>query len=62
MTTICSGLNSKHWQGEKQGQGEQQTTKQNTKNESQKQGDTDDSDAVPKASNKRRKKQTNAIS
>ncbi len=46
----------------KQGQGEQQTTKQNAKNESQKQSDTDDSDAMPKASNKRRKKQTNSIS
>ena len=54
-------LSSKQGHDERQGQGEQQTTKQNAKNEN-KQGDADDSDAMPKASSKRRKKQTNAIS
>lgn len=54
-------LSNKQGHSEKQGQGEQQTSKQNAKNENQKPGDADDSDAVPKASNKRRKKQSNAI-
>jgi len=55
-------LNSKQMHDEKQGQGEHSSTKQTAKNESQKQNDTDDSDAMPKVSNKRRKKQSNSIS
>lgn len=54
-------LNSKQAQDEKQGQGEQKSAKQNDKNESQNTGDVDDSDAMPKASNKRRKKQSNSV-
>jgi hypothetical protein len=55
-------LNSKQGQNEKQGQGEHNSAKQTSKNESQKQGNADDSDEMPKASNKRRKKQGNSIS
>lgn len=55
-------LNSKQGQNEKQGQGEHNSAKQTSKNESPKQGDADDSDEMPKASNKRRKKQSNSIS
>jgi hypothetical protein len=55
-------LNSKQGQDEKQGQGEQKSAKQNAKNEGQNSGDSDDSDAMPKASSKRRKKQNNSIS
>lgn len=51
-------LTSKQGHDEKQAQGEQKSAKQNAKNEDQKQGDSEDSDAVPKASKKRRKKQT----
>ncbi|MES2329789.1 MAG: hypothetical protein V4539_09320 [Bacteroidota bacterium] len=54
-------LNGKQAQDEKQGQGEQRSAKQNAKNESQNAGDADDSDAMPKASNKRRKKQSNSV-
>jgi hypothetical protein len=50
-------LNSKQGQNEKQGQGEHNGSKQTFKNENQKQGDADDSLEMPKASNKRRKKQ-----
>jgi hypothetical protein len=55
-------LHSKQGQNEKQGQGENNTEKQVSKNESQKQSAADDSDEMPKASNKRRKKQSNSIS
>jgi hypothetical protein len=55
-------LHSKQGQNEKQGQGENNTAKQASKNESQKQSAADDSDEMPKASNKRRKKQSNSIS
>ena len=55
-------LNSKQGQNEKQGQGENNSAKQTSKNESPKQSDADDSDEMPKASNKRRKKQSNSIS
>ena len=55
-------LNSKQGQNEKQGQGEHNSAKQASKNESQKQSDADDSDAMPKASNKRRKKQNQSLS
>lgn len=55
-------INSKQGQNEKQGQGEHNSTKQTSKNENQKQSDADDSDEMPKASNKRRKKQSNSIS
>ena len=55
-------LTSRQGQDEKQGQGEQQSAKKNSKNESQNQSDGDDSDAMPKASNKRRKKQSNSVS
>lgn len=55
-------LNSKQGQNEKQGQGEHNSSKQTSKNESQKQSDGDDSDAMPKASNKKRKKQNQSLS
>jgi hypothetical protein len=55
-------LNHKQGQDAKQGQGEQNSAKQNAKNENQKQGDVDDGDAVPKASNKRKKKQSHSVS
>lgn len=55
-------LNSKQGQNEKQEQGEHNNAKQTSKNESQKQSGADDSDEMPKASNKRRKKQSNSIS
>lgn len=55
-------LNSKQGQNEKQGQGEHNSAKQTSKNESPKQGDADDSDAMPKASNKKRKKQNQSLS
>jgi hypothetical protein len=55
-------LSHKQGQDEKNGQGEHKSSKQNAKNESQKQSDNDDSDAVPKASNKRKKKQGQSIS
>lgn len=55
-------LNSKQGQNEKHGQGEHNSSKQTSKSESQKQSDADDSDAVPKASNKRRKKQNQSLS
>ena len=55
-------LNHKQGQDEKQGQGEQNSAKQNAKNESQKQGDADDADTMPKASNKRKKKQNHSVS
>lgn len=55
-------LNHKQGQNEKQGQGEQNNAKQNTKNENQKQGDLDDGDAVPKVSNRRKKKQSHSVS
>ncbi len=55
-------LNSKQGQNEKQGQGEHNSAKQTSKNESQKQGNADDSDEMPKASNKRRKKQNQSLS
>ncbi len=54
-------LSNKQGQDQKQGQGERQSTKQNAKNESPNQGDAGDSDAMPKAANKRRKKQTNSV-
>jgi len=52
----------KQGQNEKQGQGEHNSAKQTSKNESQKQGNADDSDEMPKASNKRRKKQNQSLS
>jgi len=55
-------LNSKQGQNEKQGQGEHNSAKQTSKNESQKQSGADDSDEMPKASNKRRKKQNQSLS
>lgn len=55
-------LSHKQGQNEKQGQSEQNSAKQNAKNENQKQGDTDDGDAVPRASNKRKKKQSHSVS
>ena len=55
-------LNSKQGQNEKQGQGECNSTKQTSKNESSKQGNADGSDEMPKASNKRRKKQNQSLS
>lgn len=55
-------LNTKQGQSEKHGEGEGRTAKQVSKNESQKQSAADDSDEMPKASNKRRKKQSNSIS
>lgn len=55
-------LNSKQAQNEKQGQGEHNSTKQTAKNESQKQDTADDSDEMPKASSKRRKKQSSSVS
>ncbi len=56
-------ISHKQVQNEKQGQGEQNSVKQNAKNENQKQGgDADDGDAVPKASNKRKKKQSHSVS
>ena len=55
-------LTNKQGQHEKEGQGEQNSAKQNAKNENQKQGDVDDGDAVPKASNKRKKKQSHSVS
>jgi len=55
-------INYKQGLDEKQGQAEQKSEKQNAKNESQKQGDADDSDAVPKTSNKRTKKQRQSLS
>ena len=55
-------FHSKQEQNEKQGQGENNTAKQASKNESQKQSAADDSDDMPKTSNKRRKKQSNSIS
>ena len=53
-------ISHKQGQDEKQGQGEQKSVKQNAKNET-KQGDADDGEAVPKASNKRKKKQNHSI-
>lgn len=55
-------LGHKQGQDEKQGQGEKTSAKQNVKNESQKQGDNNDSDAVPKASHKKTKKQRQSLS
>lgn len=55
-------LHSKQGQNEKQGQGENNTAKQASKNENQRKGAADDSDEMPKASNKGRKKQGNSIS
>ncbi len=55
-------LNSKQGQNEMQGQGEHKSTSQKAKNESGKQSTADDSEEMPKASNKRRKKQNNSIS
>ncbi|SDW13471.1 hypothetical protein SAMN05444410_101314 [Hydrobacter penzbergensis] len=55
-------LHSKQGQNAKQGQGENHAAKQASKNESQKQGAADNSDEMPKASHKRRKKQSNSIS
>ncbi len=56
-------INNRQGQNEKQGQGEQNSVKQNAKNENQKQGgDADDGDAVPKASNKRKKKKSHSVS
>ncbi len=55
-------LSHKQGQDEKQGQGEHRSAKQNANNESQKQSNNDDSDAVPKVSNKRKKKQGQSIS
>ena len=49
-------------QDEKQGQSEQKSEKQNATKESKNQSDSDDSDAMPKASNKRRKKKSHSIS
>ncbi len=54
-------LNYNHSKGEKQGQGEHNSTKQNAKNESKNQGDMDESDSIPKASNKRKKKQGHSM-
>ena len=55
-------LNHKQGQNENQGHGEQNSAKQNAKNESKKQGDDDEGEAVPKASNKRKKKQSQTVS
>ena len=54
-------LSNKQALDEKQEQGERQSSKKNAKNESQNQSDVGDSDAMPKAANKRRKKQTNSV-
>lgn len=54
-------LNSKQAQSQQEGQGEQKSAKQNATTESQRQEDADDSDAAPKASNKRKKKQSNIV-
>lgn len=54
-------INHKQGPSEKQGEGEQSNAKQNAKNESNKQGDSDDGDAVPKASNKKKKKHTHSV-
>ena len=55
-------LHSKQGQNEKQGRGENNTAKQVSKNENQKQSAADDTDEMPKASNKKRKKQNKSIS
>lgn len=55
-------VSHKQGQDEKQGQVEYRSAKQNDRNESQKQSDSDDTDAVPKVSNKRKKKQGQSIS
>ncbi len=56
-------INNRQGQNEKKGQSEQNSVKQNAKNENQKQGgDADDGDAMPKASNKRKKKQNHSVS
>jgi len=54
-------VSHKQGQDEKQGQGEKTSAKQNAKNEIQKQSD-DDSDAIPKASNKKKRKQGQSLS
>ncbi len=54
-------ISHKQGQDEKQGQGEQKSVKQNAKNETNKQGDADDGEAVPKTSNRRKKKQNHSI-
>ncbi len=55
-------ISHKQGQEEKHGQVEQKGEKQTAKNASQKQGDADDSDAVPKVSNERTKKQRQSLS
>jgi hypothetical protein len=55
-------LSTKQGQSEKHGEGERSAAKQVSKSESQKQSAADDTGEMPKASNKRRKKQSNSIS
>lgn len=54
-------LNSKQSKEEKQSQGESSSAKQDTKKQGKNQGGDDDSPEIPKAANKRKKKQSQSV-
>ena len=55
-------INYSQEQNEKQGENAQQSAKQSAKNGTQKQNESDDGEGIPKAANKRKRKQAHSVS